>query len=97
MRSLKFELTGEKFRPAGPVGPLSGLLIHPEYEDAHVSTLTEVSLAVSRIPPSVLSSSESTNSLDGSCGLSEADTLTSVESPSELGALTQGEETNDGG
>lgn len=97
VRSLRFELTGEKFRPAGPVGPLSGLFIQPGKEEAHVSADEEGSLLPSTTPPSVLSSPQSTESATGGCGLSGTDTLASAGSPSELGALMQGEETNEGG
>lgn len=97
VRSLKFELTGEKFRPAGPVGPLSGLLIQPGKEEAHVSVDEEASLLPSTTPPSALSSTHSTDSTAGGCGLSGTDTFVSVWSPSELGALMHGEETNEGG
>lgn len=96
VRSLKFELTGEKFRPAGPVGPLSGLFIQPGKEEAHVSA-DEGSLPLSTTPPSARSSPQSTESAAGGCGLSGTDTLASVGSPSEVGALTHGEETNEGG
>lgn len=97
VRSLKFEFTGEKFRPAGPVGPLSGLFIQPGKEEAHVSADEEASLLLSTPPPSARSSAQSTDSAAGGCGLSGTDTLASVGSPSELGALTHGEETNEGG
>lgn len=97
VRSLKFELTGEKFRPAGPVKPLSGLFIQPGKEEAHVSADEEASPPPSTTPPSALSSPQSKVSAAGGCGLSGTDTLASVGSPSELGALTQGEETNEGG
>lgn len=97
VRSLKFELTGEKFRPAGPVGPLSGLFIQLGKEEAHVSADDGASLPLSTTPPSARSSPQSTESAAGGCGLSGTDTLVSAGSPSELGALTHGEETNEGG
>lgn len=97
VRSLKFELTGEKFRPAGPVGPLSGLFIQPGKEEAHVSADEEASLLPSKTPPSARSSPQSTDSVTGGCGLSGTDNLVSAGTPSELGALTHGEETNEGG
>lgn len=96
VRSRRFELTGEKFRPAGPVGPLSGLFIHPGNEEAHVSADDDASLLPSASPPSDLSSPKSKDSAGG-WGLPGTDTLVSVERPSELGILTQGEETNEGG
>lgn len=97
VRSLKFELTGEKFRPAGPVKPLSGLFIQPGNEEAHVSADEETSRLVSRSPPSALSSPQSIDSAGGGWGLSGTDTLASARDPSELLTLTQGEETNVGG
>lgn len=97
MRSLKFELTGEKFRPAGPVKPLSGLFIQPENEEAHVSADEETSRLLSRTPPSALSSPQSMDSAGGGWGLSGTDTLASARDPSELVTLTQGEGTNVGG
>lgn len=96
VRSLKFELTGEKFRPAGPVRPLSGLLIQPGNEEAHVSADEEAS-PVASATPSALSSTQSKDSAAGACGLSGTDTLASVGSPSEQGALIQGDATNEGG
>lgn len=99
VRSLKFELTGEKFRPAGPVKPLSGLFIQLGNEEAHVSAHADVSTQASKSPPSALSSTQSKDSAAGGWGLSGTgqDTLASVKSPSELGTLTQGEVTNEGG
>lgn len=97
MRSRKFELTGEKFRPAGPVRPLSGLFIQPEKEEVQVSADEGASLVPSAGPPSVLSSPQSAGSGAGSCGLSGTETLTSEESPSEMGGRTHGEETSEGG
>lgn len=96
VRSRRFELTGEKFRPAGPVRPRSGLFIQPGKEEAHVSS-TEGASALASTPPSALSSPQSKDSAAGGCGLSGTDTLASVGETSELAALTQGEETNDGG
>lgn len=97
VRSRRFELTGEKFRPAGPVRPRSGLFIQPGKEEAHVSITEGASVLASTIPPSALSSPQSKDSAAGGCGLSGTDTLTSVGETSELAALMQGEETNDGG
>lgn len=97
VRSRKFELTGEKFRPAGPVGPLSGLFIQPGKEEAHVSADEEASLLPSTAPTSALSSPQSTDSTAEGCGLSGTDTLASVGRTSELGTLMHGEETNEGG
>lgn len=97
VRSLRLELTGEKFRPAGPVKPLSGLFIQPGNGDAHVSADEETSRLVSRTAPSALSSPQSTDSAGGGWGLSGTGTLASGRDPSELVTLTQGEETNVGG
>lgn len=100
VRSLRFELTGEKFRPAGPVGPLSGLFIQPGKEEAHVSADEEASLLPSTTAPSARSSPQSIGSAAaaaGGCGLSGTVAVASVGGPSELGALTHGEETNEGG
>lgn len=99
VRSLKFELTGEKFRPAGPVGPRSGLFIQPGKEEAHVSADEEASLpsAATTTTPSTRSSPQSTGSAAAGCGLSGTETLGSAGRPSVLGALMQGEETNEGG
>lgn len=97
VRSLRFELTGEKFRPAGPVKPLSGLFIQPGNEEAHDSADEETSRLASKTPPSALSSPQSKVSAAGGWGLSGTDTLASVGDPSELVTLTQGEVTNVGG
>lgn len=97
VRSLRFELTGEKFRPAGPVKPLSGLFIQPGNEEAHVSADEDTSRLVSRTPPSALSSPQSIDSAGGGWGLSGTEALASVRDPSELVTLTEGEETNVGG
>lgn len=97
VRSLRLELTGEKFRPAGPVRPLSGLFIQPGNEEAHVSADEDASRLVSRTPPSPLSSPQSMDSAGGGWGLSGTDTLASVRGASELLTLTEGEEPNVGG
>lgn len=97
VRSLRLELTGEKFRPAGPVKPRSGLFIQPGNEEAHVSADEETSRLASRTPPSALSSPPSKDSAAGGWGLSGTNALASVWDPSRLVTLTQGEETNVGG
>lgn len=105
VRSRRLELTGEKVRPAGPVRPRSGLLIQPGKEDeAHGSSTAEASALGSTAgatppnaaPPSVLSSTQSSDSAGGGCGLSGTGALTSGRT-SRGGALTQGEESNEGG
>lgn len=55
------------------------------------------SVVPSVTPTSVLSSPQSTGSTAGGCGLSGTDTFTSAMSPSELEALTHGDETSEGG
>lgn len=103
VRSRKLELTGEKFRPAGPVRPRSGLLIQPGKEEAHDSSAAEASAlpsataADAAAPTSVRSSAQSSESVAGGCGLSGTSDLASVGKTSGGGALTQGEESNDGG
>lgn len=98
VRSLRLELTGEKFRPAGPVKPLSGLLIQPGNEEAHVSAgEEETSRLVSRSPPSPRSSPQSIGSAGGGWGLSGTDAFASGRGPSEALTLTQGEGASVGG
>lgn len=103
VRSRKLELTGEKFRPAGPVRPRSGLLIQPGNGEAPGSRVAEASAPASTTAgdavggPSLRSSAQSTESEGGGCGLSGTSALASIGKTSWGGALTQGEESNDGG
>ena len=101
VRALRWELRGEKDSPRGAwAGPFSGLFFQGGYEEGDGSAEDEASLLASAPGPGSAASSspQSWTSTAGASGLrGAAGALVSWGGVSELGALTQGEESSEGG